>query len=196
MMTTGYTRYIEDGTITSFKDFTMLCARAFGALIDMRDDGLDAPLPMQIKPRTYHSEQLTIEQEKLASMYGLSDEQWQSLYAAESKEFETTNASEIARNEEISGLYSAILNGVYQWKPPSKDHMDLKKFMIEQIVSSTEMLSPYIATLPSLWEWKANKISEVKRRIHYHTKEVAKERARAESGNKWLQDLRQSLESA
>ena len=42
-MPTGYTAYIEDGDITTGKDFLMLCSRAFGVAIDVRDEPLSVP---------------------------------------------------------------------------------------------------------------------------------------------------------
>ena len=51
-MPTGYTAYVQDGVITEFADFAMKCARAFGALIDMRDESLDAEIRVQREPNT------------------------------------------------------------------------------------------------------------------------------------------------
>ena len=36
----------------------MDCARAFGACIMMRDESVDAPIPEEFKPSTYHIEEL------------------------------------------------------------------------------------------------------------------------------------------
>ncbi|MBO6267553.1 MAG: hypothetical protein J6N19_00245, partial [Clostridium sp.] len=44
-MPTGYTCFIEDGKITTAKGFLLLCARAFGACIEMRDEPLSEPIP-------------------------------------------------------------------------------------------------------------------------------------------------------
>lgn len=58
-MPTGYTNRIQNGEITEFKDFALACARAFGALISMRDDALDAPMPAEILPDTkYHDDHI------------------------------------------------------------------------------------------------------------------------------------------
>ena len=37
-MPTGYTAYIEDGNITTGKEFLKLCLREFGIAVDMRDE--------------------------------------------------------------------------------------------------------------------------------------------------------------
>ena len=39
-MPTGYTAYIEDGSITTGKEFLKLCSRAFGVAIDIKDEPL------------------------------------------------------------------------------------------------------------------------------------------------------------
>ena len=36
-MPTGYTAYIEDGDITTGKEFLKLCTRAFGVAIDQKE---------------------------------------------------------------------------------------------------------------------------------------------------------------
>jgi len=50
-MPTGYTADLNDGKQVTFQEFTMKCARAFGALIEMRDDlgGLSSP-PLKAGP--------------------------------------------------------------------------------------------------------------------------------------------------
>lgn len=64
-MPTGYTVFIEDGEITNAKDFLMLCARAFGVAIDMREEPLSKPMPKEFKPSTYHLERLEEERREL-----------------------------------------------------------------------------------------------------------------------------------
>lgn len=54
-MPTGYTHKIKDGM--TFKEYALRCARNFGALMDMRDDPMDAPIPI-FTPSGYHEEKL------------------------------------------------------------------------------------------------------------------------------------------
>lgn len=46
-MPTGYTADLMEKGM-EFKPFVLQCARAFGALITMRDDSLDAPSPKSL----------------------------------------------------------------------------------------------------------------------------------------------------
>lgn len=57
-MTTGYTVDMYEGKEVSFPEFATKCARAFGALVSMREEPLDAPIPEEFKPSSYHVEQL------------------------------------------------------------------------------------------------------------------------------------------
>lgn len=57
-MPTGYTHGVQDGTVTEFRDFALICARAFGATILMRDDPMDAPIPDEFQSSTYHLDRL------------------------------------------------------------------------------------------------------------------------------------------
>ena len=54
-MPTGYTSDLYEGKNISFTEFALQCSRAFGATIDQRDDGRDAPLRLPI-PRLDYSE--------------------------------------------------------------------------------------------------------------------------------------------
>lgn len=52
-MPTGYTAQIEDRRITNAKDFLLLCTRAFGVAIDIKDEPLSTPTPMEFEPDEY-----------------------------------------------------------------------------------------------------------------------------------------------
>lgn len=73
-MPSAYTAPVQDGKITEFKDFAILCARAFGACIDMRDDPLDKPIPEAFSPVTKHyDEALATATNKLAALRAMTD---------------------------------------------------------------------------------------------------------------------------
>ena len=57
-MPTGYTAGIEDGTITTGKDFLKLCTRAFGIAMDLRDEPLSVPTPAKFEPDTYYRDRV------------------------------------------------------------------------------------------------------------------------------------------
>ena len=55
-MPTGYTAYIEDGDITTGKEFLKLCTRAFGIAIDLKDEPLSVPTKTHYEPSPYYKE--------------------------------------------------------------------------------------------------------------------------------------------
>jgi len=55
LMASGYVHKMLDDK-QDFRTFAMSCARAFGALITMRDEPADAPIPDEFKPDPYHME--------------------------------------------------------------------------------------------------------------------------------------------
>ena len=62
-MPTGYTAKIADGQ--TFEEFILSCARAFGALVEMRDEPADAPIPEEFKPSAYHTTQIGVARAKM-----------------------------------------------------------------------------------------------------------------------------------
>lgn len=53
-MPTGYTAFIEDGDITTGREFLLLCSRNFGVAIDVRDEPLSVPTPTKFEPDPYY----------------------------------------------------------------------------------------------------------------------------------------------
>src|SRR5687768_6886698 len=72
-MPTGYTHPVVDGKITEFNDFALSCARAFGALITMRDDAMDAPIPEEFKPETnYHDDRIAADTKRMGEIQAMT----------------------------------------------------------------------------------------------------------------------------
>ena len=44
-MPSGYTEGVASGKVTEFKEYALLCARAFGACISLRDEPLSLEIP-------------------------------------------------------------------------------------------------------------------------------------------------------
>jgi len=88
-----------------------------------------------------------------------------------------------------------MLSKVQEWKPPTPDHVDLKKFMIQQLEDSIEF-DCFIPEMPqrlSGEEYREQQIKKVLDDIDYHEREYAKEVNRVHERNKWLLLLRESL---
>jgi hypothetical protein len=193
-MPTGYTYLVCDGKITEFPDFALSCARAFGALIHMRDEPSSAPIPDEIKPSTYHADKLPLLQAQLVGLHDMSDHD-ATMGAARDYDAKVESRVKSDRERNLrNDRIKAMLAKVEAWQPPTADHEGMKEFMLEQLtilIDRPYEQEPLI--LQSGSEWRAAQIASVKREIEYHTHEDSKERARASDRTQWLKTLRTSL---
>lgn len=198
-MPTGYTCYIEDGEIDKGKDFLMKCARAFGACIDMRDDNLSVDIPMELKPSTYHKEALVIAYEELEKYKTMTLEEAQIIVDEDYINNQKSCRESIVKNNQIQERYSKVRKEVAEWVPPTEEHINIKKFALEQIDLSTgyNHTDYYTEELnkpkKTAQEYINNRIAGASDNIEYHTKSWDEELKRTEERNKWINDLRDSL---
>jgi hypothetical protein len=198
-MSSGYTEKIKEGI--SFNNFAMLCARAFGACVEMREDPLSAEIPQEFKPSTWHYDSLQKAKQKLQEVRKITLTQ-----AAEKAETEyKQRVKELTkRTEEMVVLfdkYNDMLSKIDAWKPPTKDHIELKNFMRNQITDSmkfdcdVEYYRKEIKDLVKLsgLEWKKEQIQGCKQDIAYHTKNWKRDVTLAKGRTKWVKALRRSL---
>ena len=135
-MPTGYTSAIYDGKPTSFRDFALLCARGMDALITMRDDPPDAPIPDSFEPSNSHAEKEQNALARVTALVRMTDEETQRSAREEYLENLARWESSSHEAKEIVGRYNDMLRQVRQWTPPTADHAGLKEMMVEQIESS------------------------------------------------------------
>lgn len=132
-MPTGYTAYIQDGDITTGKDFLKLCLRNFGIAINMRDEPLSKPVPTQFEPDLYYKKDYeeTIEvRNKYRQM--TFEEAKKELIEKHKKDMESTKKSldkYIAEDER----YMKVRDEIEKWIPPTSEHENVKKFALNQI---------------------------------------------------------------
>ena len=197
-MPTGYTAALCERDVP-FDKFVWTCARAFGALISMRDDGLDAAIPARFGPSTYSQEQVRTLTVELKRLKGMSKQEC-------AAEMERENAEHLAANEKYVAECAAkrerlmkMRNQVDAWKPPSADHFELKRFMQEQIDStircdgkaSTFHLELITHGTPE--DWRRSKMNECSQSIAYHEEAQREENERVAGRNLWLARLHESL---
>jgi hypothetical protein len=196
-MPTGYTHPVQNGTITEFPEFAMQCARAFGALVMMRDDPSDTPIPDEFTPSDYHKTAIDKARAGLLALDGMTPNECDAAaVVAFNEAVASRKKRELERTTEHA-RYIAMRSKVEKWKPPTPDHNGLRHFMLEQLNSSIEFdCSIYATDLPILQtgsEWLANKKDGAEKDILYHTKEHAKELERTATRNAWVKALRASL---
>jgi len=193
-MPTGYTAGIEKGM--TFQEYALGCARAFGALVEMRDDPPDKPIPEKFEPSTYHIECLDRARTRLKFVESLTFKQAE----AEAKlEYQDALASHTryatAKNEQRK-RYEIMLTEVRAYIPPSPDHVEYKQFMESQLVESIRFDCGFDAPAPrkkSAEEWLRDEQAKALKDITYHTEEHKKEQERVDSRNRWVAQLRESL---
>jgi len=198
-MPTGYTSEIYNGQEVSGKEFLMKCARAFGACVEMRDAGMDALIPEEFKPSTYHAEEIEKVRIKLIEYQNMTNEEIKQAIEYEYNSKIKYNKEKIEEYKQMKNRYLKTLQEIEIWTPPTPDHIGLKKFAIEQIKKSIEFDCNYSyyekeeIKKPISEEWINNKINKCEEDIKYHTKKNEEEIKRIEERNKWIKDLRESL---
>jgi len=184
-MPTGYTDRIKDGI--SFKEYALSCARAFNAEISKI-----------IEPSDYHSKKLDEIKIESDRVKGLSTKD---ANIEAKKEYDKSCKSvdnAIAENLDQESKYRKMLVKAKAYTPPSKDHVEYAKFMVDQIEKSIEFgYSTDYFEYPNIVNgktWKNNKINQLQRDFVYHSKNNLKEIERAESRTVWVQKMFKSLE--
>lgn len=197
-MPTGYTAKLYDGE-QEFTDFVLACARAFGAFVLMRDSAHDAPITLKAitDNSDYHVKSLRTAKAELARVQAMSAEEAATqahadylLAAASDEEYVK---SHLARRER----YENMLAEVQAWEPPSADHAEFKKFMVDQLTQSldldTSLKHHRFAVEKTSEEWLADKIARLERAIAYNAEEEQKRIERNEVRVRWVNQLRESL---
>jgi hypothetical protein len=198
-MATGYTYKVVEGQ--SFEDFALGCAKAFGALIHMRDEPGDAPITKR-EPSTYDQEALeesTKELQELETLFRRNELNKKALacfYESEKRRFES-----LKRKRKYRRAYNNMLDKVHSWQPPTSEHEKYKEFMLSQLTDSLKAdcnikydLKPNIKL--TAVEWYIAEKKRLEQDIEYHTKELEKEKERCNNSNEWVEKLKESLKNA
>jgi hypothetical protein len=196
-MPTGYTsKLVSEGQ--SFPEFAMRCARNFGALIMMRDEPLDAPIPEQFEPCDYCEKRLAEARATKARLLAMTMQEANEFGATKKSERITELKDWLDKDTQENTRLSEMERQVVAWQPPTKNHQGLKEFMLEQIETSmndtdyiTDELMKAEETLSIEFYLKA--LDDAERDISYYEAEMVNERERTNSRNEWLRQLRDSL---
>lgn len=196
-MPTGYTAKIQDGSITEFRDFAWQCARAFGALIEMRDDPMDAPIPEAFAADTkYYDLMIEDAERRLAELSAITPELADKEAAAAHQDALKGWNERKAERDRYRLRYLTMIEKVKAWQPPSADHLPMKQFMIEQLESSMKFDCVGYENAPEPktgTQWLQAEEASATRSASYGRSERAKELARVKDRNKWVSQLRESL---
>lgn len=199
-MPTGYTAGLYEGE-QSFEDFVLGAARGMGALVTMRDDPSDAPIPDEFKPSPWHTEKIEAARKRLRELEAMPPE-----VAADEvrQEVERAKKARAERKKNLDGIrdrYEQMIEQVEAWTPPTADHNSFKKFMLDQLREALSFdcggdLYPSIPEPLTPQGWVEKERAKAYRDIEYHSAEHEKEVERAKGRTAWVQHLRKSLNGA
>lgn len=195
-MPTGYTAPIADGI--NFEQFVMGCARGFGALIMMRDEPTNAPIPERFEPSDYHQRKLDEAHSAMDELSALTPEACQHRAEQEYQDGETRRRIRLAEIDDLRKKYESMLQSVAAWAPPSQEHVHLQEFMRKQLTESIDFdcdASYYASETPQLSgpAWLEKRMEKARRDIAYHEQQYKDEVKRTNQRNEWLRLLRESL---
>lgn len=135
-METGYTSFINDGSITTGRDFLKLCLRNFGIAVSMRDEPLTEQVPTHFEPNPYYAEMYSksvIDRDKVRQM--TFEDAKQALIDRHNNI--VNNAKEtLAKYKAEDAKYQKIADEIEKWVPPTPEHESIKRFALAQIEAS------------------------------------------------------------
>ncbi len=195
MSATGYTYPVIEGKVTELREFVWDCARAFGALVLMRDDPKNAIVP-EFEPSTYARDARLKDEADLKRILAMTDEERDAEAekdrVAEADRRLKSNAESAANRQRCRDM----LAKVEAWLPPTPGHENLKKFMVEQLETTIDGNADLYTDPPAVVsgaEWRAQRIENLRRSIGYYAKADAEEVARTAERNVWVKALRESV---
>jgi hypothetical protein len=119
-MLTGYTAYIEDGDITTGKDFLKLCTRAMGIAMGLRDKNLSVPTPTHFEPDNYYKEQYKKALDEFIKNQNMTFEeailQMKKSHVERTTDYRKLVGKMIDQNQK----YQKVRDEVANWLPPTE----------------------------------------------------------------------------
>ena len=204
-MPTGYTAFIENGEIDNGKDFLKLCTRAFGIAMSLRDEPLSVPTPKRFEPDSYYTNRVREAIENLDRVMGLKhNEAIDEMITGRNDDIKYYEAA-IKKQEAINDKYDSIRKEIIAWKPPTPEHVELKKFALNQIDISIERTSWYQECLDKLLAtdldtsyeavdaYISERIKNAKEEVENANESLRKEIDRVEKRNEWISEFYKSI---
>ena len=200
-MPTGLTSKIYEGKDITFKEFALLCARQFGALIHMRDEPLDAPI-VKREPDSFYSDKLRNLYAELENFHNNppTPESLAIKWEREVKRLKAEDARYNKKKRELKQRYENMLELVKNWPPPTAEHQKLKSFMISQLETSIQSDCnewDSVSRFPSKEQYVEDNITprRIEKDIVYYQDKRNSELLHIEQCNKWIDQLVESLEN-
>lgn len=197
-MPTGYTADIVNDQ--SFEDYVLGCARAFGACLHQQDNDL-AEKPKLQEINLYYTNRIEETEQQLNTFNKMSHKDQVDWGQEEkSRQLHSINES-LEKKKTLLIKYNIMLDKVNSWIPPSKDHVEFKKFMISQIEDSinwdcsTNYYTVEYSRIKDMipLEFYNAMVSQLNKDLLYYKEQLHKEETRTLERNFWIKSLYESL---
>lgn len=203
-MPTGYTAYIEDGEITTGKDFLKLCTRAFGVAVNLKDEPLSVPTPEFIEPDHYYEDKYNEALEKLKSFVNMSTEDIKKeMKEKHDKEIEYYKKY-VDKANSRNKKYEKVRKEVEDWNPPTAEHVNLKNFALKQIdmcMESQTTIDSYVHRIKKEFDDSDEAVEEyiktttdnLRGNVDWRLEEWIEALKSVKEKNKWMRQFLNSL---
>lgn len=196
-MPTGYTAGLTEKE-TSFEEFALRCARAFGACATLREEPFDNPIPDKFEVYDYHLKKIAEAKQAIEDFESKTPLELQTIINQRNEEIRERRQNRREKSEKIYAAYSKMLTQAKNWQPPTPDHQGLQKFMVEQLETSMSdaLTEEQIIQYNPFVEGEGFRERELKslfKNLQYHEQEHQKEIDRTNMRNQWVSALRKSL---
>ena len=183
---TDYTEQIENGNVTTGKDFLKLCTRAFCVAMDMIEKPLSVPTPTHFEPNPYYKEKY----DKAVEVRN----KYRQMTFEEAKQ-------DIIKDEK----YKKVRDEIKEWIPPTPQYEALKNFALDQIDLSMntylynslekELNKELDISDDAVWKYINNMNASCEKNVGEAYEQWQKDLKRTAEKNTWMRQFLESLDS-
>lgn len=202
---TGYTEQIENGNVTTGKDFLKLCTRAFGVAMDMIEKPLSVPTPTHFEPNPYYKE-------KYDKAVEVRNKYRQMTFEEAKQDIIKKHNAEITQIKKFlekykleDEKYKKVRDEIKEWIPPTPQHEALKNFALDQIDLSMntylynslekELNKELDISDDAVWKYINNTNASCEKNVGEAYEQWQKDLKRTAEKNTWMRQLLESLDN-
>ena len=202
---TGYTEQIENGNVTTGKDFLKLCTRAFGVAMDMIEKPLSVPTPTHFEPNPYYKE-------KYDKAVEVRNKYRQMTFEEAKKDIIKKHNAEITQTKKFlekykleDEKYKKVRDEIKEWIPPTPQYEALKNFALDQIDLSMntylynslekELNKELDISDDAVWKYINNMNASCEKNVGEAYEQWQKDLKRTAEKNTWMRQLLESLDN-
>lgn len=174
----------------------MECARAFGALVTLRDSP-EQEIPEELPRETYHEKAYAESAAEFTRLSNLTPEERASLGISLKADAVANAEKNLAEERTDLEKISMVLEQAKAWDAPP-NHTKLKEFMIEQLTTSMPNVAYYEDLLTQCQNTTPDQffekhVGEAEWSVNYHANGQKEDDLRRDDRNTWIRELRESL---